>query len=85
MNILANFASPTQWFILVIVCLVVFGAKRLPDIARNVGKGLVEFKKARKEIEDELLGEDEPVVKKTVTDAPAAAPAEEKKDDTPTV
>ncbi len=44
--------------ILIIVCLVIFGAKHLPDIARNLGKGLGEFKKARKQFEDELMKEE---------------------------
>lgn len=52
--LLANLGSPTHWFILFVLVLIVFGAKRLPDIARNLGKGLAEFKKARKEFEKEL-------------------------------
>ena len=52
--LLANLGSPTHWFILFVLVLIVFGAKRLPDIARNLGKGLAEFKKARREFEKEL-------------------------------
>ena len=52
--LLANLGSPTHWFILFVLVLIVFGAKRLPDIARNLGKGLAELKKARKEFEKEL-------------------------------
>lgn len=52
--LLANLGSPSHWFILFVLVLIVFGAKRLPDIARNLGKGLAEFKKARKEFEKEL-------------------------------
>lgn len=56
--LLANLGSPTHWFILFVLVLIVFGAKRLPDIARNLGKGLAEFKKARKEFEKELNKEE---------------------------
>ncbi len=56
MQCLALLNSPTQWLILIIVCLVIFGAKRLPEIARGLGKSLGEFKKARREFEDELMG-----------------------------
>ncbi len=52
--VIANLGSPTQWFILIAIVLVVFGAKKLPEIARNLGRGLGEFKKARREFEEEL-------------------------------
>ncbi len=58
MQSLALLSSPTQWMILVVICLVIFGAKRLPEIARSLGKSLGEFKKARREFEDELMKAD---------------------------
>jgi len=58
MNTIANIGSPTHWFILIVVCLVIFGAKRLPDLARNLGKGMGEFKKVRKEFEKELAAQE---------------------------
>ena len=58
MNALALFNSPQQWLILIIVCLVIFGAKRLPEIARGLGRSLGEIKKARRDIEQELLAEE---------------------------
>ena len=61
MNALALFNSPSQWLILIIVCLVIFGAKRLPEIARSLGRSLGEFKKVRKEMEQELLEEEKRV------------------------
>jgi len=33
--------------ILVLVILLLFGAKRIPDLARGIGKGIKEFKDAR--------------------------------------
>ena len=53
--VLAQFGSPTHWLIFLIVVLVVFGARRLPEVARNLGKSLGEFKKARREFEEELM------------------------------
>ncbi len=53
--VLAQFGAPSHWLIFLIVVLVVFGARRLPDIARNLGRSLGEFKKARREFEDELM------------------------------
>ena len=45
-----NIGFPELLIILLIV-LLLFGAKRLPDIARGLGKSLHEFKKGLKEIE----------------------------------
>ncbi len=39
---------------IVLAFLLLFGAKRLPEIGRAIGKALKEFKKAGKEIQDEL-------------------------------
>lgn len=58
MLVIAQLGSPSQWFILIAICLVIFGAKRLPDIARNLGKSLAAFKKAKQEFEQELLRSD---------------------------
>ena len=74
MNTLAILSSPLQWGILILVCLLVFGAKRLPDIARSLGRSLGEFGKARREFEDAL--NNSTAGEKKAEDAP-----EEKKDD----
>ena len=34
--------------------LILFGGKKLPEFAKGLGKGLKEFKKATKEIKDEI-------------------------------
>ncbi len=69
MNALALFNSPQQWLILIIVCLVIFGAKRLPEIARGLGRSLGEFKKARRDIEQELLAEEKRETPRPAPDA----------------
>jgi sec-independent protein translocase protein TatA len=39
--------------ILVLVILLLFGAKRIPDLARGFGKGIKEFKDARNGVDAE--------------------------------
>lgn len=45
--------SGFEWIIVLVVALLLFG-KRLPEVARGLGKGIVEFKKGVRGIEDEL-------------------------------
>jgi len=53
-----------EMIIILVVALIVFGPKRLPDLARSLGKGIAEFKKAseevRKGIEDAAQEEEKP-------------------------
>ncbi len=57
---LAYFGSPSQWLIFAIICLVVFGASRLPEVARNLGKSLGILRRAKREFEQELMREQDP-------------------------
>jgi sec-independent protein translocase protein TatA len=45
--------SPIHWLILAGIGILLFG-KRLPEVGRSLGKGIVEFKKGLKGIEDEV-------------------------------
>lgn len=36
----------SEMLVIAVVALLLFGAKRLPELARSLGKGLVEFKRA---------------------------------------
>ena len=48
-----NFMGPDMMVILLIV-LLLFGAKRLPELARGMGRAVKEFSAAREEVEAEL-------------------------------
>ncbi len=50
---LGSIGMPELLIILVII-LLVFGAKRLPELARGLGKGIREFKDATKHVENEF-------------------------------
>ena len=45
--------------IILLVILLLFGAKRLPELARGLGKGIREFKDATKNVEKEMKELDE--------------------------
>lgn len=63
--------SPMQMLIVLAIALIVFGPKRLPEMARNLGKGIREFKAGID------MGGQDPAPTSTVraAAAPAAAPA----------
>ncbi|MBQ9367605.1 MAG: twin-arginine translocase TatA/TatE family subunit [Victivallales bacterium] len=43
----------TELILILLVILLIFGAKRIPEIARALGKASSEFKKAKNEIVEE--------------------------------
>jgi len=54
------FAGGPGWqeiIIVLFVVLILFGAKRIPDIASGLGKGIRDFKKALKDTQDEITRE----------------------------
>ena len=74
-----------EMLIILVVVLIFFGPKRLPDLAKSLGKGIAEFKKAseevRKGIEDAVKEESVAETTKPPEDlssygkAPGSAPA----------
>lgn len=49
------------WEIILIlaVVLILFGAKKLPELAKGLGTGIKEFKKATREVTDEIQNADD--------------------------
>ena len=50
------FLSGAEIVVILLVALLLFGTKRLPEVARGLGKGLNEIKKATGEIQREIMG-----------------------------
>ena len=46
--------GPGELILIFVAVLLLFGARRLPEIAQGMGKGIREFKKAIKDTSDEL-------------------------------
>ena len=73
----------TELFLILVVILLLFGARRIPEIARSLGRASQEYKKAK---EDFLAEVNKPAedVKDAISDksaAPSAPAAAETKDD----
>ena len=55
MNMLAfGVPGPSEWVLILVIVLVLFGAKKLPELARSLGQSMNEFRKAREDFDKEL-------------------------------
>ena len=57
----------TEWLLIIVVVVLLFGAKRIPELARSLGKAKHEFKKAQ----DDLNRESEELIKAAEKNAAA--------------
>ena len=46
--------GPQEMFILFLIIILLFGAKRIPEIGRSIGRGIQEFKKGMRDVEAEI-------------------------------
>ena len=69
------------WEIILIlaVVLILFGAKKLPELAKGLGQGIKEFKKATREVTDEIQKEPVDIAAHTAK-LPPASPAPSRAD-----
>ncbi|HSJ14002.1 MAG TPA: twin-arginine translocase TatA/TatE family subunit [Longimicrobiales bacterium] len=72
--------GPMEMVLVMVVLLLVFGAKRLPELGSGLGKGIREFKRSVRDIKEEV-GQEEPPpqirnpVRAQVTPPPDETPA----------
>ena len=53
-----NMPGIGEWIIILVILLVIFGPKRLPELGRSLGKGIKEFKKSTNELTEQLTAEE---------------------------
>ena len=46
--------GPTELMVILVLALIVFGPKKLPEMGKSIGKGLREFRKAQMDIRNEI-------------------------------
>ncbi len=54
-----------EWVVILSIFILLFGAKKLPELARGIGKSIKEFKRATSDVEEEIrsaMNEDKPRV-----------------------
>ena len=82
MNTILAFWAPGggQIILLLVVVLLLFGAKRLPELAKGLGGAIKEFKKASREVTDDIhaaMNEEPPPLPRRIppqNDVPPATP-----------
>jgi len=82
-NILAMNFGGQEMLLVFLVVLLLFGAKKLPQLARGIGKSAGEFKRARAEFENEITrAETEEETKAAKSAVKKEAVTEDKKEET---
>lgn len=68
-----------EWILIILVVLLLFGAKRIPELARGLGQGIQEFRKASDDIKKEIDKGKDDINESTKYKEPAQAkePAQE--------
>ena len=44
----------TEWILIVLAILLLFGGRKIPELMRGIGKGIREFNRARSSVKDEI-------------------------------
>ncbi len=70
--------GPTHWIIIAVLVLVLFGARRLPDAARGLGRSLRIFKSEMSEMQSESSqsAQQQPAPAPAPQELPASQPAQ---------
>ncbi|MEE4215428.1 MAG: twin-arginine translocase TatA/TatE family subunit [Bacteroidales bacterium] len=53
MNVLAGMFGPTEIILIVLVVVILFGGRKIPELMKGIGQGMKEFKKATKDEQNE--------------------------------
>jgi sec-independent protein translocase protein TatA len=53
-QLLFSLPGGAEWILILLVVVLLFGAKKIPDLARGLGRGIREFKDASREIKSEI-------------------------------
>lgn len=57
--LLLSLPNGSEWIILALLVLLLFGGKKIPELMRGIGKGIRSFKDGIKDVEEEIKKEPE--------------------------
>lgn len=53
-TLLLSMPGGSEWILIVLVILLFFGGKKIPDLMRGIGKGMREFNDAKAHVKNEI-------------------------------
>ncbi|RYY50159.1 MAG: twin-arginine translocase TatA/TatE family subunit [Chitinophagaceae bacterium] len=76
MNPVLLFSLPGggEWILIILVVLLLFGGKKIPELMRGIGRGMREFNDAKSSVKNEI---EEGMREKPTNTTPASAPKQE--------
>ncbi len=67
-NLLIGMPGGSEWILIVLAILILFGGRKIPEFMRGLGKGIREFNDAKENVKKEIEeGINEKEVKRTST------------------
>lgn len=52
--LLFSMPGGSEWILIVLVILLFFGGKKIPDLMRGIGRGMKEFNNAKEQVKNEI-------------------------------
>ena len=65
----------TEIMLIMVVVLLLFGAKRLPEVGASIGKGIREFKRSLTDTQEAIMGQDD--AQRNIASRPMDAPGQQ--------
>ena len=53
-TLLLGMPGGTEWILIIVAILLLFGGKKIPELMRGMGKGIREFKDAKEDVKNEI-------------------------------
>ncbi len=56
---ICGFLGGYEWLIVILAIVLLFGGRKIPELMKGLGQGMKEFKKAKKDFDKEVKGEND--------------------------
>ena len=75
-TLLLSMPGESEWLLILLVILLFFGGKKIPDLMRGIGKGVREFNDAKEHVKSEIEAgmKDKDVEKKEIVNSTPVSP-----------
>jgi sec-independent protein translocase protein TatA len=73
-NLFISMPGGSEWLLIVLAVLILFGGRKIPEFMRGIGRGIREFNDAKNNVKKEIeegINEKEPSTTKSASQTPA--------------